>query len=167
MRGVFTGITAALALSATMALANAPAITAFNAACFNKGYSAERIAATMEAAIGGPLTFDVTFWDKTLAPAPGTPEVYERRCKVSFAGNHTDDAVTALRKQMATPPVFGTAIALPPTHKAEAGTVLIEARELLVGRIAVVHVGTQTNGDALETFMLVDRLPADWRARIK
>ncbi len=149
------------------AVAREPAITAFNAACFNKGYSDERIAQTMEAAIGAPLSFELTFWDKTLAPAPNAPAVLERRCKVSFAGDHTSDAIAALRKQMATPPVFGKPIALPATHQTRAGTALIEARELLVGRIAVVEVGTQTQGNAVETYMIVDRLPENWRERLK
>lgn len=155
-----------LAFTATSAVAREPAITAFNAACFNKGYSEHRIAKTMEAAIGAPLSFTLTFWDKTLTPAPDAPDLYERRCKVSFAGDHTKDAIQALREQMATPLVFGTKIALPSTHQVQDGTALIEAPELLVGRIAVVEVGTQKTGADLETYMIVDRLPADWRERI-
>ena len=169
MRGWLTCAIAILAVCSTAVLADAhhPAITAFNAACINKGYSAQRIRTTMEAAINAPVSFEVKFWDRTLAPAPDAPDLYERRCEVAFEGDHVTDAIAALRAQMATPPVFGNKIPLPKTHVAQVGTALIEARELLVEGIAVVHIGTRGNGSKMRTFMSVDRLPADWRERLK
>ena len=155
------------ALIATIATAREPAITAFTAACFNKGYTQQRITQTMEHAIGGPLSFNLTFWDKTLAPAPETSEFLERRCEVAFAGNHTKTAVDALREKMATPPVFGHKIPLPATHSAKLGTVLIEGRELLRGRMAVIEVGTRPTQTGIETYITVDRLPANWQDQIQ
>ncbi|MGC3939148.1 hypothetical protein ACOTTU_15200 [Roseobacter sp. EG26] len=134
------------------------AIDSFNAICFKAGQTAAEARMRMEARAGSPLPFDLTFWDKTLQPAPDTPPKIERRCEVRFDGDHTDTAIAALRKQMATPPVFGFAIDLPDTHAEASGTALIEGRELLRGRVAVVHVGTRDG----QTFMAVDRLPRGW-----
>ena len=67
-------------------------------------------------------------------------------------------AIDALRIQMASPPVFGTAIPLPQTHRPTQGTALIEGRKLLRGRVAVVHVGTRDSAEGKLTFMSVDRL---------
>ncbi|QJF52457.1 hypothetical protein [Roseobacter ponti] len=136
------------------------AISAFNSVCFKAGQTATVARDRMQQMAGTPLPFTLTFWDKTLEPAPGTPMLIERRCEVLFDGAHTPAAIEALRVQMATPPVFGFAIDLPETHDALPGTALIEGRELLRGRVAVVHVGMR--GD--QTFMAVDRLPAGWEA---
>ncbi len=155
------------ALIATTATAREPAITAFTAACFNKGFTQQRITQTMERAIGGPLSFDLTFWDKTLAPAPGTSDFQERRCEVAFAGNHTKSAIDALREKMATPPIFGHKIPLPATHSAKLGTALIEGRELLRGRMAVIQVGTRSTQTGIETYIIVDRLPANWQDQLQ
>ena len=133
-----------------------PAITAFNTWCFKAGQTEAQARANMSA---DTAPFTLTFWDDSLEPRPETaPAGVERRCEVAFAGDHTDTAITALRTQMATPPVFGTAIPLPDTHAATQGTALIEGRELLRDRVAVVHVGTRK--DNTETFMAVDRLYA-------
>ncbi|MDW3225113.1 MAG: hypothetical protein R8G34_19865 [Paracoccaceae bacterium] len=137
------------------------AITAFNSVCFKAGQTAAQARTRMEAQAGSPLPFDLTFWDFTLEPAPSAPATIERRCEVAFKGDHTRDAITALRKQMATPPVFGQAIDLPATHVPEIGTALIEGRELLRKRVAVVHVGIRDE----QTFMAVDRLPVGWEER--
>lgn len=131
------------------------AIAAFNAWCFKAGQTESSIRSNMERSAGSPLPFDLVFWDVSLEPvSQDLPKGVERRCEVSFEGDHTDDAITGLRKQMATPPVFGTQIPLPDTHQALAGTALIEGRELLAGRVAVVHVGQRDT----KTFMAVDRL---------
>lgn len=106
---------------------------------------------------GDPLPFALTFWDKTLAPAPDTPAFSERRCEVAFAGDHAIDAVREVQAKMATPPVFGTSIPLTPPFVATDGTAYIDARELLRKRVAVVHIGTRAGP---ETFIRVDRLPA-------
>lgn len=134
------------------------AIASFNTLCFTAGQTAAEVRANMQARDGAPLPYTLIFWDKTLAPAPGMPDEIERRCEVAFDGDHTEAAIAALRDKMATPPVFGFAIDLPKTHNTMPGTAFIEGRELLRGRIAVVHVGTRAD----QTFMAVDRLPADW-----
>lgn len=131
-----------------------PAITAFNTWCFKAGQTEAQARANMGA---DTAAFTLTFWDDSLEPRPtDAPEGVERRCEVTFAGDHTGPALEALRIQMATPPKFGTKIPLPGTHAPRSGTVLIEGRELLRGRVAVVHVGTRA--DPLRTFMSVDRL---------
>ena len=137
----------------------AVAIKAFNAWCFKAGQTEAEARANMTDLVGEPLPFELTFWDDSLEPRPSdAPEGVERRCEVAFAGNETEAAIEALRKQMATPPIFGQAIPLPGTHTENPGTALIEGRELLRGRVAVVHVGTRTNEGRLQTFMAVDRL---------
>ncbi|MBW4709687.1 hypothetical protein KX928_18015 [Roseobacter sp. YSTF-M11] len=134
------------------------AIASFNAICFKAGQTAAEARARLQGRDGSPLPYALTFWDITLEPAPDAPPQIERRCEVAFDGDHTDAAIAALRAQMATPPVFGFAIALPATHEPLPGTALIEGRELLRGRVAVVHVGLRDG----RTFMAVDRLPAGW-----
>lgn len=131
------------------------AITAFNAWCFKAGQTSARIRANMERSAGAPLPFTLTFWDVSIEPASfDTPEGIERRCEVAFDGTYTTEAINALRVQMGTPPIFGSQIPLPGTHRPVSGTALIEGRELLRGRVAVVHVGMR---DA-QTFIAVDRL---------
>ena len=132
------------------------AIDTFNAWCFKTGQTVADARRNMQAD-GAPFT--LTFWDDSLEPRPAdAPRGVERRCEVAFDGDHTAEAIAALREQMATPPVFGTPIPLPDTHTATTGTALIEGRELLRGRVAVVHVGTRNAPDAPVTFMAVDRL---------
>ena len=114
--------------------------------------------ANMEALLDGPLPFLLTFWDKSLAPAPGTPAHSERRCEVILKGDQATNAVKAVQAQMATPPVFGAPLPLPAPFEATPGTAYIEARELLRRRVAVVHIGVHGAGG--ETFLRVDRLPA-------
>ncbi|MEM6888656.1 MAG: hypothetical protein AAF636_11010 [Pseudomonadota bacterium] len=161
----------ALLLTGSLAFLSAPAVAdssatraieSFNAVCFKAGQTADAARTRMQARDGDPLPYALTFWDKTLQPAPGTPDFVERRCAVRMAGEHTRKAIAALRVQMAKPPVFGRAIALPASHKTRPGTALIEGRELLRGRIAVVHIGFEKG----QTYMAVDRLPADWQAKL-
>lgn len=131
------------------------AISAFNDWCFRAGQTDSEIRANMARDAGTPLPYDLVFWDVSLEPeARDLPKGVERRCEVSFQGDHVDEATEALRKQMATPPVFGTEIPLPETHSPQPGTALIEGRELLRGRVAVVHLGLRDN----RTFIAVDRL---------
>lgn len=147
---------AALLGTPAVAVANPAeeAITAFNAWCFKAGQTEAQARANMAA---DEAAFALTFWDDSLEARPtDAPDGVERRCEVIFDGSHTDRAITALRQQMQTPPVFGTKIPLPDTHVAEQGTALIEGRELLRGRVAVVHVGLRAG----RTFMAVDRLYA-------
>ena len=132
-----------------------PAITAFNTWCFKAGQTTAQAHANMNT---DTAPFTLTFWDSSLEPAPANaPYGVERRCEVAFQGDHTAAALQALKVQMATPPKFGTPVALPPTHHASTQTTFIQGRELLRGRVAVVHIGTRENGTM--TFMAVDRLP--------
>ena len=133
-----------------------PAIDAFAAWCFKAGQTPAQARANMERDAGAPLPFALTFWDTSLEPAPQAPAHAERRCEVSFAGDHAARAVSDVQTKMAQPPVFGTPIPLPAPFMAEPGTAYIEARELLRGRVAVVHIGTRDD----QTFIGVDRLPA-------
>jgi len=131
------------------------AIAAFNDWCFKAGQTDSDIRDNMGKDAGTPLPFDLVFWDVSLEPEDrDLPTGVERRCEVSFDGDHTNEAITGLRKQMTTPPVFGTEIPLPDTHQPLDGTSLIEGRELLKGRVAVVHVGMRDN----QTYIAVDRL---------
>ena len=131
-----------------------PAITTFNKWCFKAGQTTAQAHANMNTQ-NAPFT--LTFWDDSLEPRPAdAPKGVERRCKITFKGDHTTAALAALRKQMATPPVFGQPIPLPTTHHASTETTFIQGRELLRGRVAVVHIGTQNN--RTQTFMAVDRL---------
>lgn len=138
---------------ASAASAGHPAIEAFADHCTTKGMTTEQAFERMAPEAGG---FELIFWDKTLAPAPDTPDHVERRCEVRFDGDSAQQAVDAVKAKMVTPPVFGTSIPLQPPYTPTPGTAYIDARELLRGRVAVVHVGVE-NG---ETFIRVDRLPA-------
>ncbi|WP_243265304.1 hypothetical protein [Sulfitobacter sp. DSM 110093] len=132
------------------------AISSFNDWCFKAGQTKAQARANTDA---DTASFTLTFWDDSLEPRPNdAPRGVERRCEVAFDGDHTAAAITALRTQMATPPVFGDPIPLPETHNATPGTALIEGRELLRGRVAVVHVGTRNAVGKAQTFMAVDRL---------
>ena len=133
-------------------------IDTFNAWCFKAGQTEAQARVNMGAE-GAPFT--LTFWDDSLEPRPANaPQGVERRCEVAFDGDHSTAAITALRQQMATPPVFGAKIPLPDTHTADDGTALIEGRELLRGRVAVVQVGTRAAQGVVQTYMGVDRLYA-------
>lgn len=155
MRRIAFLVATLLTGSPALAFGQDAAIAAFNAWCFKAGQTESEIRANMTSSAGTPLPFDLVFWDVSLEPvAAKLPRGVERRCDVSFEGNHTAKAVAGLRKQMATKPVFGTAIPLPDTHQPLPGTVLIEGRELLQGRVAVVHVGMRDT----KTFIAVDRL---------
>ncbi|WP_216825865.1 hypothetical protein [Sulfitobacter sp. SK012] len=129
-------------------------ITAFNKWCFKAGQTEAQARRNMNT---DEAPFSLTFWGDSLAPRPlDAPRGVERRCEVTFDGDHSDAAIAALRAQMAQPPVFGTPISLPDTHEIGKETALIEGRELVRGRVAVVHVGTQDG----QTFIAVDRLYA-------
>ena len=144
---------------ASPAFASDSAISAFNTWCFKAGQTEAQARENMGLTNGVPPAFTLTFWDDSLEPRPvDAPLGIERRCEVAFEGDHTAPAIKAMRMQMATPPVFGKKIPLPDTHQPTAGTALIEGRELLRGRVAVVHVGTRKTDDTLHTFMAVDRL---------
>ncbi len=81
----------------------------------------------------------------------------DRRCEVSFDGNHTALAVELAKTGLAAE-ALTTAVPVPATHAERDGTALLEARRLNPRRIAVVHVGTRKGPDGTETFMNVERL---------
>lgn len=157
MRGavVIAVAACAVAFSAPSARAH-PAIDAFTAYCFKAGQTAAQARTNMQGIAGDPLPFTLTFWDKTLEPAPVAPAHAERRCEVRFDGDHADAAVAQVQAKMAMPPVFGTSIPLTPPYAAVDGTAYLDARELLRGRVAVVHIKTASD----QTVITVDRLPA-------
>ncbi len=133
-----------------------PAIATFNKWCFKAGQTETQARANMNA---DTAPFTLTFWDHSLGSRPAdTSNGIERRCEIAFDGDHTLPAIKALQVQMATPPVFGTQISLPTTHHRLPGTALIQGRELLRDRVAVVHVGTRNAVNGIKTFMAVDRL---------
>jgi hypothetical protein len=134
----------------------ANAIAAFNMWCF-KAHQTEAQARKNMGADVAPFT--LTFWDDSLEPRPANaPTGVERRCEIAFEGDHAIRAVKEVRAQMQTPPKFGATIALPTTHSILDETTMIEGRELLRGRVAVVHIGTRHSVSGKQTFIAVDRL---------
>ncbi|WP_181951698.1 hypothetical protein [Sulfitobacter mediterraneus] len=160
-RDLFISLAIAIAAIAPTVQAGSRAHTAidtFNAWCFKAGQTEAQARANMGV---DDAPFALTFWDDSLEPRPdGAPQGVERRCEVAFDGDHSTAAIKALRVQMATPPVFGAKIPLPDTHTADDGTALIEGRELLRKRVAVVQVGTRAAQGGVQTYMGVDRLYA-------
>ena len=150
---VLTWLSGLLLSTAAMAAPSHPAINAFTTWCFIAGQTEAQAHANMRT---NGAAFDLIFWDKTLEPAPSTPAHVERRCEVSFDGDHRDSAVKDVQAKMAAPPVFGTSIPLTAPYEATDGTAYIDARALLRGRGAVVHIGLKDQ----RTFIRVDRLPA-------
>jgi len=164
-------IAGAVAFAAGQAVADEAPDTAalaqsgFAAICTNPGQTAAVMEARMRAHVanagGSGLPFGTSFYDTTLGdtpddPTPGT----NRRCEVSFPGDHVEDATETLRSAMQGPPVFGTVTELPDGFEAHDGTHFIQARLLNSRGIrAVVHVGTRDGPDGQETFINVERLP--------
>ena len=89
------------------------------------------------------------------AVTPGT----DRRCEVSFYGDFAQDAVTAVAARLLSEGIR-TPADVPATHEKlrTSGTALLAARRLNPRKIAVVHVGTRTGPNGLETFLNVERL---------
>ncbi|MEO1556970.1 MAG: succinyl-CoA synthetase subunit beta [Pseudomonadota bacterium] len=81
----------------------------------------------------------------------------DRRCEVSFDGDHAVLAVEMARNALQAEGILRDA-PTPDTHKATAGTELLAARYLNPKRIAVVRVGTRQGPNGIETFMNVERL---------
>lgn len=81
----------------------------------------------------------------------------DRRCEVSFDGNHAalavEFATNGLRAEG-----LNRDVPVPETHKPVPGTELLAARRLNPRKIAVVHVGTRPGPNGTETFMNVERL---------
>lgn len=143
--------------------------SAFAAICTNPGQTAQVMEARMRAHVanagGMGLPFGTSFYDTTLGDSPDdvTPGT-NRRCEVSFPGNHVAAATETLQSAMEGPPVFGTVTEMPEGFGATEGTHFIQARLLNSRGIrAVVHVGTRDGPQGQETFINVERLvpPAD------
>lgn len=87
------------------------------------------------------------------AATPGT----DRRCEVAFDGDGAQTAaqaaVEALRAEGITTPAR-----LPSNYSETSGTTLLAARRLNPRKVAVVHAGTRTGPNGLETFVYVERL---------
>jgi len=81
----------------------------------------------------------------------------DRRCEVSFDGNHAALAVEMAQNGLQAEGIRREA-PTPDTHKPVAGTELLAARYLNPKRVAVVHVGTRQGPNGIETFMNVERL---------
>lgn len=91
-----------------------------------------------------------------LGPRPAT-EGTDRRCEISFDGQHTDLAVHFALAGL-TREGINTEAPVPNTHAPLPGTELLAARRLNPRRVAVVHVGTRPGPNGVETFLLVERL---------
>ncbi len=90
------------------------------------------------------------------APTPGS----NRRCEVIFDGDHAATAVDTVLMALHREGIDDTAD-VPPTYQSTPETALLAARYPNPTRIAVVEVGTGRGPDGPETFMRVERLPAE------
>ncbi|MEL7117334.1 MAG: succinyl-CoA synthetase subunit beta [Pseudomonadota bacterium] len=134
----------------------------FSKNCFSPRMTGARAA---EVFSGAGLRYDFYDLDPFLgsnAPTPATKapvtEGTDRRCEVSFDGNHASDAVRAVTRAL-TRERIQTEVAVPATYAATEGTALLAARRLSPLKIAVVHVGTRPGPNGIETFMNVERIP--------
>ncbi|WP_152541112.1 succinyl-CoA synthetase subunit beta [Sulfitobacter noctilucae] len=108
---------------------------------------------------------DHDFYDldpfSSAAPSPATGRAVtpgtDRRCEVSFAGDHAENAASAAVRGLAVEKILQPAD-LPASYTETATTTLLAARRLNPRRVAVVHVATRGAANTLETFMLVERL---------
>lgn len=158
----------ALAMMTLAAFARSPltdaraGIAAFSGNCFSPFLTAEKAAENF-----GYANIRYDFYDldpfSNVAPSPAkgrasTPET-DRRCEVSFNGDYTADAITAVVATLLHEGIT-TPAALPATHKnlRTDGTALLSARRLNQKKIAVVHVGTRPLAQGVETFLNVERL---------
>jgi len=91
----------------------------------------------------------------------GVTQGTDRRCEVSFDGDLTSIAVDAVLIALTKEGILEEA-AIPPGFSKTPMTALLAARQLNPSRVAVVHVGTRTGPNGIETFMNVERLmPSD------
>lgn len=157
-----------LLLSAGAAIARSPltdaraGISAFSNHCFSPFLTSEKAAENF-----GYANVRYDFYDldpftnadpspaKDRAATPGT----DRRCEVSFAGDYTADAITAVAAGLLHEGITSE-VDVPDTHQAlhTDGTVFLAARRLNPQKIAVVHVGTRPGAQGIETFLNVERM---------
>ncbi len=136
------------------------AIQLFANHCFSPYLTSEK--ARQAFALSG-MAFD--FYDldpfSSVAPSPaqGAPVTAgtDRRCEVSFAGNHAESAAEGAMNALAHEMIF-TPAPVPPSFRSGPDTTLLAARRLNPRRVAVVHIGTREGALGLETFMSVHRL---------
>jgi hypothetical protein len=154
---LFLGITQGAARADTSAM-----VQAFADHCFSPYLTAAK-AQDLVASTGARVDFyDLDpFTSARPSPALGrkVTKGTDRRCEVSFDGDHTS---LATKTVVAALEIEGirTAVNLPTQFMRTDGTALLAARRLNPHRIAVVHVGTRHQEDGTETFMLVERLLA-------
>ena len=160
-----------IALAAIGAHARSPdtdaraAIAAFAAHCFDPRLTSDQADRVFGLANNSFDFFDLDPFSAVApsppterAPTPGT----DRRCEVSFHGDYSQDAVTAVTDQLRRERLTRTA-PVPTSHETlrTDGTALLAARRLNPRKIAVVHIGTRRGpAGGIETFMNVERLVA-------
>ncbi|MDD9921563.1 MAG: succinyl-CoA synthetase subunit beta [Boseongicola sp.] len=138
------------------------AIAAFSANCFSP-----RLSRSKANEVFGLANVRYDFYDldpfTSAAPTPAsvrpaTPGT-DRRCEVSFAGDHTEIAVGAVTSQLELEGLREV-VDLPGSHESlrTSSTALLAARRLNHLKIAVVHVGTRPFENGIETFLNVERL---------
>ncbi len=163
LKGQLCGVvTTIAALSASNVGASpAEAARAFAQNCFSPFMTARK-AERLLGETGGRYDFYDLDPFSNVAPSPAfglrpATRGTDRRCEVSFDGDHVDMAVelalTGLQAEG-----IRTEAPVPATHKPRAGTELLAARQLNPRRVAVVHVGTRPGPNGIETFMNVERL---------
>jgi hypothetical protein len=134
--------------------------SAFAAHCFSPFMTAER-AEEVLASTGARVDFYDLDPFSNVAPSPvtGRPATQgtDRRCEVSFDGDHGDLAASAAVAGLEMEGIR-TEAPLPDRYQPTDGTVLLAARQLNPRRIAVVHVGTRPGPNGVETFLMVERL---------
>ncbi len=138
-------------------------IAAFANNCFSPALTAEK---ATEAFGYANLHHDFYDLDPFTSAAPSLPTGRDvtpgtdRRCEVSFPGDFTADAVTAVTARLLQEGLSEDA-AVPSSHEElrTDGTALLSARRLNPRKIAVVHVGTRMTERGTETFLNVERLP--------
>lgn len=162
IRACIIPIFVAAALGTTPISASpADAARAFAQNCFSPFLTARKANAAFE-----PTGARHDFYDfepfSNVAPTPAfglrpATKGTDRRCEVSFDGNHA-----ALAVEFATNSLnaegLNRDVPVPETHKPVPGTELLAARRLNPRKIAVVHVGTRPGPNGVETFMNVERL---------
>lgn len=158
----------ALALMTMAAMARSPqsdaraGITAFSGHCFSPLLTADKAEQVFNLANLRYDFYDLDpFTNAAVTPAVGraaTPGT-DRRCEVSFGGDFTADAVTAVAARLLREGITKPAD-VPETHEnlRTGGTALLAARRLNPNKIAVVHVGTRPSQNGIETFLNVERL---------
>ena len=133
---------------------------AFATHCFSPYMTAAR-AQEVLAATGARVDFYDLDPFSNAAPSPVTGRAAtfgtDRRCEVAFDGDHAALAVTAAIAGLDAEGI-ATEAPVPDRFEPTQGTALLAARRLNPRRIAVVHVGTRTGPNGVETFLNVERL---------